>query len=127
MVVKALRLGLGYLIVGISFLTRPKKIKRSEEQQKKVNQLAESLSLYQFYACPFCVKVRRAMHRLNIPVATVNAQQDLSRTELMEGGGKVKVPCLKIVENGEAKWLYESKDIITYLEQRCASYFSLSE
>ncbi|MGK0442054.1 MAG: glutaredoxin [Pseudohongiellaceae bacterium] len=120
MVVKALRLGLGYIIVFFSFLTRPKKTKRSDEQQMEVDQQAASLSLYQFYACPFCVKVRRSLRRLNMPVVTVNAQQQENREALMHGGGRVKVPCLKIVENGEEKWLYESKEIISYLEKRCA-------
>ena len=120
MIVKALRLGLGYIIVFFSFLTRPRKAKRSEEAQRKVDQAAASLALYQFYACPFCIKVRRALRRLNMPVATVDAQQPEIKEELQQGGGKVKVPCLKIVENGEAKWLYESKDIISYLEKRCA-------
>ena len=120
MIVKALRLGLGYIIVFFSFLTRPKKARRTDEAQNKVDQVSASLALYQFYACPFCVKVRRTLRRLNMPVATVDAQQPANKQELLAGGGKVKVPCLKIVENGEAKWLYESKDIISYLEKRCA-------
>lgn len=119
MLIKALRLFFGYIIVAISFLTRPKKTKRPEEQQLVVNELAEGLSLYQFYACPFCVKVRRALRRLNVPVGTVNAQQDENREALLSGGGRVKVPCLKIEEQGETTWLYESKEIISYLEGRC--------
>jgi glutaredoxin len=118
--VKALRLGLGYIIVFFSFLTNPKKAKRPQDLQVQVDQLSASLSLYQFYACPFCVKVRRSLRRLNMPVATVNAQQQENREALLQGGGRVKVPCLRIVENGEEKWLYNSKDIISYLEKRCA-------
>tara|TARA_R110000868_G_scaffold120477_2_gene319719 strand:+ start:6640 stop:6978 length:339 start_codon:yes stop_codon:yes gene_type:complete len=111
---------LGYIIVAISFITSPRKAKRPVEQQAQVNKVAEGLTLYQFYACPFCVKVRRAMRRLNIPVATLNAQQAEHKTALLEGGGRVKVPCLRIVENGSSQWLYESKEIVAYLEQRCA-------
>lgn len=120
MLIKALRLFLGYIIVGLSFITRPRKTKRETEKQEHVNRLAEGLSLYQFYACPFCVKVRRTLRRLNIPVATVNAQQAESKQALLNGGGRVKVPCLKIVEQGETKWLYDSNEIIDYLEKQCA-------
>ena len=117
---KVLRLVLGYSIVAISFITSPRKAKRPPAQQAHINQLAEDLTLYQFYACPFCVKVRRALRRLNMPVATINAQQPEHKAELLEGGGRVKVPCLKIVENGSTQWLYESKAIVEYLEKRCA-------
>jgi glutathione S-transferase len=30
------------------------------------------------------------------------------------------VPCLLIEEDGEARWMYESNDIIAYLEKRFA-------
>ncbi|SLJ83579.1 glutathione S-transferase N-terminal domain-containing protein [Psychrobacter sp. DAB_AL43B] len=40
------------------------------------------------------------------------------RSELAENGGRVKVPCLRIEENGEVQWMYESNDIIAYLQQR---------
>ena len=36
------------------------------------------------------------------------------------GGGKIKVPCLHIQEEGQSRWLYESNAIIAYLEQRFA-------
>ncbi|HAI96784.1 MAG TPA: glutaredoxin, partial [Methylococcaceae bacterium] len=37
-----------------------------------------------------------------------------------EGGGKLKVPCLRIEEDGKVSWMYESSDIINYLEDRFA-------
>ncbi len=30
----------------------------------------------------------------------------------------MKVPCLKIEQAGEVTWMYESNDIISYLNQR---------
>ncbi|MBT7717899.1 MAG: glutathione S-transferase domain-containing protein, partial [Halieaceae bacterium] len=38
------------------------------------------------------------------------------------GGGNLKVPCLRI-DQGEQdyEWMYESKDIIQYLEARFAA------
>ena len=43
-----------------------------------------------------------------------------ARAALLAGGGKIKVPCLRIEENGESRWMYESNDIIRYLESRFA-------
>ncbi|MCU7223279.1 glutaredoxin, partial [Pseudomonas brassicacearum] len=74
----------------------------------------------QFHACPFCVKTRRALHRLNVPVTLRDAKNDpLHRQALLEGGGRVKVPCLRIEEDdGKVTWMYESNDIIAYLDKR---------
>ena len=41
--------------------------------------------------------------------------------ELIAGGGRTMVPCLKITKaNGETTWLYESSDIIEYLSRVAA-------
>ncbi len=121
MLVKALRTGLGQLIVLGDTLSRPRPQQRSAQGQASVQEQARSLGLYQFHACPFCVKTRRAMHKLNVPVALHDAKNDpQARQQLQEGGGKVKVPCLRIEEAGGTRWLYESNDIIAYLEKRFA-------
>jgi glutaredoxin len=118
-ILKALREGLGRLIVLIDFLTRPKPLQRDPEAQRAVDAAARDLSLYQFYACPFCIKTRRALRRLNVPVQTRDAQNDAThRAALETGGGKIQVPCLRIDEHGATRWVYESKDIIAYLEKR---------
>ncbi|MCK5335548.1 MAG: glutathione S-transferase N-terminal domain-containing protein [Gammaproteobacteria bacterium] len=119
MILKLLRNGLGLLIVFISSITLPKQIKRSEDEQKAAQQQADELSLYQFYACPFCVKTRRAIHALNIGIEYRDAKNnETHRKDLLEQGGEIKVPCLRIEEAGASRWLYESSDIINYLNQR---------
>ena len=122
MILKLLREGLGRLVVFVDWATRPKQLERSPEAQAAVEEKTKNLALYQFYACPFCVKTRRAMHRLNLPIEIRNAQSGSEwRKELEEKGGKVQVPSLKITdETGSEKWLYESNDIIHYLEQEFA-------
>ncbi len=119
MLLKALRNGLGYTIAGIDRLTRPKPIQRSAEEQQKVDEAVSHLSLYQFYPCPFCIKTRRAIHRLNLPMTYRDAQSPGRwRDELQREGGEVKVPCLRIEEGDKVTWMYESSDIIQYLEDR---------
>ena len=122
MFVKALRVGLGQLIIAGDFITRPRKLQRPAEQQAQVNEAAKALTLYQFHACPFCVKTRRTLHRLNVPVALKDAKNnEQDRQTLLEQGGKIKVPCLRIEENGQTTWMYDSKVIIDYLDKRFAA------
>lgn len=122
MLIKALRIGLGQIIIFIDFITRPRKLKRSAEAQTQVEREAAGLALYQFHACPFCVKTRRSLHRLNVPVVLRDAKNDaVRRQELLEQGGKVQVPCLRIEEQDKVRWLYESKAIGAYLNERFAA------
>ncbi len=118
MLLKLLREGLGRLVILISFFIPTGKVKRSAEEQQCVDQQTASLSLYQFYACPFCLKTRRAIKRLGLKIETRDAQSNPCRAELKAEGGEIKVPCLRIENPQETIWMYESSDIIAYLEQR---------
>ncbi len=113
---------LGSLILFFNWVFTPRGVKRTEELQTQIDQDVQKLTLYQYKACPFCVKVRRAMKRQSLPINTRDAKRsEQSREELIAGGGKLAVPCLKIEENdGETKWMYDSSDIISYLENRFA-------
>ncbi|RAP33742.1 glutaredoxin [Candidatus Marinamargulisbacteria bacterium SCGC AG-410-N11] len=116
---KLIRKSLGSLIVFFNWLFKPKQIKRTHDQQNQINEQVKGLSLYQFHGCPFCVKVRRQIHRLNLPISLrdVNQHQHY-RTELLNQGGKVKVPCLRIEKDNNVQWLYESSDINQFLEKQ---------
>ena len=111
---------LGSLILFVDWLTTPKGIQRSAQMQKDVDDQTEQLTLYQYKACPFCVKVRRAMKRQSLPIETRDAKRsETAKQELLAGGGKLKVPCLRVIDAaGSAQWMYDSKEIIGYLEQR---------
>ena len=113
---------LGSIIALIDLITRPAKQKRSPEAQQQVENELKSMALYQFFACPFCIKTRRALHRLNLPIETRNATKGSQyRAELEQQGGKTQVPCLRISAEGKDTWMYESGEIIKYLEQRFAA------
>jgi glutaredoxin len=114
---------LGSLILFFDWLFTPKGIKRDAEVQEKVDGLTSRLSLYQYKACPFCVKVRRAMKRNSLNIQTYDAKRsETSRNELIEGGGKLKVPCLRVEgKEGDVCWIYESSAIIAYLEAGLAA------
>ncbi|HCB41575.1 MAG TPA: glutaredoxin [Pseudomonas sp.] len=122
MIVKALRVVVGQLVVFISFLTRPSPMQREPAAQAAVNEAASALALYQFHGCPFCVKTRRTLRRLNLPVQLRDASGNAEHREtLLREGGKIQVPCLRIEEDGQTRWLYESSAIGAYLEERFAA------
>ena len=117
---KAIRWFLGKLILFIDALTAPRPMQRSAEDQARVDAETGNLALYQYLACPFCVKTRRVIRRLGLNIETRDARNDPGfRKELETEGGRQQVPCLKIShEDGTVEWLYESDDIIAYLEKR---------
>ena len=117
---KTLRLILGPFMMLSEFLRRPKGVIRPPVAQAEVDRQTGSLALYQYQTCPFCIKVRQEMRRLSLNVDKLDAQHEgKNRNDLLSGGGKAKVPCLKITDQaGQAQWLYESGEIINYLRGR---------
>jgi len=106
-----------------SFSAAPAKaVERSAEEQSRLEYELGTLSIYHFVTCPFCVRVRRAMSKLGVEIEL----RDIHRSrehydDLVEGGGSRQVPCLRIEgTDGTVEWLYESKDIVSYLESRFA-------
>ena len=101
-------------------LTSPKGIQRPSQVQQLIDDKTRNLTLYQFRSCPYCIRVRRAIKRHSLNIETRDALRDtVSRKQLLEGGGKIKVPCLKIMdEQGNATWMYESTAIVQHLEER---------
>lgn len=110
---------LGSLILFMNWVFTPSAIQRAAEAQSVIDEQTNSLTLYQYKACPFCVKVRRVMKRQSLNIETRDAKRsDSAKEELIAGGGLLKVPCLRIEDGGDVRWLYESKDIIEYLDSR---------
>lgn len=75
------------------------------------------LELYKYDSCPFCQRVMSTIERLGADVEMHDirkSEDDLAR--LLEVGGKRQVPCLFI----DGRPLYESSDIIAWLQENCA-------
>ncbi len=117
---RTLRLVLSPFMLLGEKLSTPKGMERPAETQQRIDQECRSLVLYQFKACPFCMKVRKEISRLSLNIELRDAQHDPEHREaLLQGGGKIQTPCLKITdEQGNSQWMYESGDIIQYLQQR---------
>ncbi|MEX0606261.1 MAG: glutaredoxin [Marinobacter sp.] len=117
---RTLRLVLTPFMLLSEKLSTPKGAARSVEDQAEVDRACQKLALYQFSACPFCIKVRKEIARLGLNIETRDAQHDSKhRAALEAGGGRIKVPCLLIThEESEPEWLYESDAINTWLQNR---------
>ncbi len=79
-------------------------------------------ALYHFEACPYCARVRSTIAERGLAVDLRDIRQNPAfREELVAGGGKGQVPCLRIEhDGGSVEWLYESADIIAYLKKHSA-------
>ena len=119
---KLVHLIVGPIILAWESLTSPKGIQRPAGEQQAVDQRTLQMVLYQFRMCPYCVKVRHAIKRLSLNIETHDVLREAAaREQLLAGGGKVKVPCLKITDDqGKETWMYESTDIVHYLHQHFA-------
>lgn len=115
---KTVRFVAGPVVLFLDWVTTPRGIDRPSGQQVLVDQQTQNLVLYQFKTCPFCIRVRRTMTRLSLDIEKRDAQfNQQHRNDLLQGGGVIKVPCLKITaDDGQVTWLYESHTIITHLQ-----------
>jgi len=79
----------------------------------------DKLALYYFDGCPFCSMVRSAIDRLGIEVELRDIFQDPQhRDDLVRTRGRATVPVMRITSpNGEDRWMPESRDIVSYLQQ----------
>ncbi|MFZ6846021.1 glutaredoxin family protein [Undibacterium sp. RuTC16W] len=116
---RLIRTILGPFMLLNEYLARPKGLERSPDAQKNVDATCKKLALYQFNTCPFCIKVRQEMRRLSLNIELRDTQASKHhRDTLLTQGGSPKVPCLRITnDDGSVKWLYESRDIMAYLDQ----------
>ena len=117
---KTLRVILGPVMLLKERLTQPAGLVRLQVAQEIIDKQCESLVLFHYKTCPFCMKVRQEMRRLSLPIQCLDAQAEgPNREALRQGGGLTKVPCLQITDAaGSSQWLYDSDKIIAYLRGR---------
>jgi glutaredoxin len=91
-------------------------------QQKPI----QLLSLYYYDACPFCRFVLTHLNEHQDKIKRKNILENPEyRNQLMHGGGKTQVPCLHIeYQSGDDFWLYESHDIIEFINQVPEEYWA---
>ncbi len=109
---------LSHLLDRIKNLFLPRPMQRDAAQQQAVDAQTAQLLLYHFPSCPYCLKVRWHIHKLNLSIELRDAQRPQHHQALLQGGGMGQVPCLRIQKNPQqVEWLYESDAIIRRLQQ----------
>jgi glutathione S-transferase len=83
---------------------------------------AETKETYQLFKtdlCGFCHRVRHFLdsHEIDVQLRDTMREADAFR-ELLQGGGRTTVPCLRIERADSVEWMYESMDIMRYLAVR---------
>lgn len=101
-------------------LFNPPPIIREPMVQQSIDRETAYMAIYEYRACPFCMKTRRALRRLSLKIELRDALNNPEhKKDLLEKGGKTQVPCLRIIsEDGNDRWMYESRDIINFLEEK---------
>ena len=118
---RLIRYLLGKIILWNEQRTAPTPLTRATEAQETLNQITSKWLLYEFNACPYCVKVRQEICRLNLEIQRVDAKRDAEHKKiLIEAGGHYQVPCLSYPTPSGIIWLYESDAIIAFLRKQTA-------
>ena len=134
---RIIRFILGRLILLVNWITLPKPVVRSQPQQDQLDHVTQHLTVYEMLACPFCVKVRREIHRQGLKITTVDVKQSADEMgRLVNEGGKFQVPCLRVDTSSDTispstvsiqpsstssdkekvQWIYESDEIIEHIQ-----------
>jgi glutaredoxin len=74
-------------------------------------------SLYYYDSCPFCVRVLRTLNQIKVDVELRNIMSDSThRSALQQATGRSSVPCLRIDNGSKSEWMFESMDIMRFLQ-----------
>ncbi len=79
----------------------------------------ESYQLFKTDLCGFCYRVRGFLeqHGIEMPLRDINQDPEAFR-QLLQGGGRTTVPCLRIQRGDDVEWMFESMDIMRYIAAR---------
>lgn len=74
-------------------------------------------SLYYYDSCPFCARVLRALNGIDVEVKRCDILANSNyRSDLHKATGRTTVPCLRVEEGSKSQWMFESMDIIRFLQ-----------
>lgn len=77
-------------------------------------------ALYYYDSCPYCQRVLQVLPSLKVAVEKCNVRNEPKwHQEKLAATGNTQVPCLKITEDdGAEQWMFESADIIRFLQRQ---------
>ncbi|WP_430461972.1 glutaredoxin family protein [Thalassolituus sp. LLYu03] len=93
-------------------------IDRTADQQCLLDRESRRMHLYFSRNCPASISVRRQCERLGLRVVEKDVMRVNSyASELINGGGAPKVPCLRVDDEQGGRWLYSPETILEYLKK----------
>lgn len=103
----------------IGWFSRPTPIERSAQERKFLAGEVKRLRVYDYPSCPSSLRVRQALHRLNLDIQYCDIRKcQIHRDNLLAEFGRVHAPCLRIDEGQSIRWLDDPAEIVAYLNQR---------
>ena len=92
---------------------------RSPSELQSLSRETRGMALYYHQLSPKCIKTRRLVEQLNIPLEFRDIRKcQVHRDDLLSGMGEFKVPCLKIADDGKIAWLDDHDSILSYLMEK---------
>lgn len=111
----------GHAVSFLGWLTRPEPIARTEQERRQLAPALKGLRLYDYKTCPHSLKLRHALHRLNIDLEYCDIRaSEVHRSNLLRECGRLHAPLLRIEDAQGVRWLDDSTQIIHYLNERFA-------
>jgi len=111
----------GFCFMFSDYFFKVKPVKRSSEDQASLDRESRKMQLYFCKLCPKSIKVKRRCEELGLRVVVKDVLRiNAYKNELLNGGGQLKVPCLRIEGRSgqDSNWVYDGEDILEYLERR---------
>ncbi len=113
----------GFCFMFADHCFKVKPVKRSNEEQCSLDRESRRIQLYFSKTCPTSIKVKRRCEQLGLRIVEKDVKRvNAYRNELINGGGEVRVPCLRIEgrQDQDTRWLYSTDLIMQYLDRRFA-------
>jgi glutaredoxin len=111
----------GHAVNLFGWLTRPAALHRTDQERRQLAPALRGLRLYDYRTCPKSLKLRHALHRLNIDLEYCDIRNShIHRTNLLQQLGRLHAPCLRIEDAQGVRWLDDCQQIIQYLNERFA-------
>lgn len=113
------RRSIGLVVNLLAWLGRPEQIQRSDQERRQLAPLLKGLRVYDYKGCPRSLKLRQALHRLNLGIEYCDIRKcQVHHDNLLSQFGRLHAPLLRIEENQSVRWLDDADDIIQFLDQR---------
>jgi hypothetical protein len=107
--------------LAVAWIKRPVPVQRSDSELKVLARETRGHALYFHQFCPVSIRTCRVLQHLNVPIELRDIHRSqVHRDDLVSGLGHMCTPSLKIIEQGQVKWVCGDVPVLHYLHERFA-------